>query len=86
MPTEIHPEAEVELVQTGKWNKSEKSALSSREKSSEPEPRVWRGIFSPTHQKKVLFSQKVKVRTDKLPRMKPHITIDRRTLARAENE
>jgi hypothetical protein len=52
----------------------------------EPEPRIWRAIFSPIYQQKILFSQKVKIRTDKMPRLKPHITIDRRTQMRAEDE
>lgn len=47
---------------------------------SEPEPSMWRGIFSPTYNRKILFSQKVEFQTSELPRWKPHITIDRRTL------
>jgi len=46
----------------------------------EPEPEIWRGIFTPTYKWKALFSQQVEIRTAELPRLKPHITIDRRTL------
>jgi hypothetical protein len=44
----------------------------------EPEPQSWRGVFSPTYKWKALFSQQVKIRPTELPRLKPHITIDRR--------
>ena len=46
----------------------------------EAEPETWRGVFSPTYKWKALFSQQVKIRTTELPRLKPHIIIDRRTL------
>jgi hypothetical protein len=46
----------------------------------EPEPQVWRGIFSPVYNWKVLFSQQVKIHPSELPHLKPHITIDRRVL------
>jgi len=46
----------------------------------EPEPQAWRGVFAPAYKWKTLFSQQVKIRTTKLPRLKPYITIDRRTL------
>jgi hypothetical protein len=48
----------------------------------EPEPTTWRGVFAPTHSREVLFSQQIEIRTADLPRWKPHITIDRRTLER----
>ncbi len=54
---------------------------------SEPRPDVWRGIFSPIYDQKVLFSQELIVRTVDLPRWQPHVTIDRRTLeGRTEND
>lgn len=43
---------------------------------AEPEPRVWRGVFSPTYPREVLFSQEIEMRTAELPRWRPHITID----------
>jgi hypothetical protein len=52
---------------------------------SEPEHKMWRGVFSLSYPKKVLFSQEVEVRTADLPRWKPYITIDRRILAREED-
>lgn len=60
------------------------SSLQSPYEHSEPERRMWRGVFSPARHRWVLLSQRLKIRTDELPRLKPHITIDRRTLARAE--
>ena len=51
----------------------------------EPEPRVWRGVFSPPYHREVLFSQQVEVRTADLPRWQPRITIDRRTVAREDD-
>ncbi|MCI0694999.1 hypothetical protein L0337_23685 [candidate division KSB1 bacterium] len=47
---------------------------------SEPEPQAWRGVFSPIYKWEILFSQHVKIRTSELPRLKPHITVDRRML------
>jgi hypothetical protein len=52
----------------------------------EPDPRIWRGVFSPSYHFEVLFSQQVEVRTAELPRWRPRITIDRRTLARGDDE
>jgi hypothetical protein len=52
----------------------------------EPDPRVWRGVFSPSYHPTVLFSQELTVRTADLPRRRPHVVIDRRTLARDEDE
>jgi hypothetical protein len=46
----------------------------------EAEPETWRGVFSPTYKWKPLFSQQIKIRTTELPRLKPHVTIDRRTI------
>ena len=57
------------------------------ERRIEPRPDVWRGIFSPVYDQKVLFSQEVTVRTADLPRWQPHVTIDRRTLeGQTEND
>ena len=47
---------------------------------------AWRGVFSPLYHPKVLFSQQIEVRTADLPRWKPRITIDRRTLMRGDDE
>ena len=52
----------------------------------EPDTKAWRGVFSPPYHRKTLFSQSVEFRTADLPKWKPHITIDRRTLARTEDE
>jgi hypothetical protein len=52
----------------------------------EPESRLWRGIFSPPYHRRILFSQEVEIRMTDLPRWRPHITIDRRTLEREEND
>lgn len=52
---------------------------------AEPEPSMWRGVFSPPHQKKVLFSQEVNIRTAELPRRKPHIAINLRRLEREDD-
>lgn len=43
------------------------------------EPRPWRGVFSFTHKHKVLFSKTLSLRTAQLPRLKPHVVIDRHT-------
>ena len=90
MPHGIDQEAEIELPSVKKWDKREKKVQTNTKDEQpskpEPEPRIWRGIFSPTYQQKILFSQKVKIQTDKIPRLKPHITIDRRTQTRAEDE
>jgi hypothetical protein len=51
----------------------------------EPDAKVWRGVFSPPYRRETLFSQRVECRTADLPKWKPHISIDRRTLARAED-
>ncbi len=47
---------------------------------------AWRGIFFPFYHPKVLFSEQIEVRTADLPRWKPRITIDRRTLTREDDE
>lgn len=52
----------------------------------EPDAKVWRGVFSPPYHCEVLFSKTVELRTADLPKWKPHITIDRRTRTRAEDE
>jgi len=43
------------------------------------EPRPWRGVFTFTHKHKVLFSKTLSFRITELPRLKPHVVIDRRT-------
>ena len=48
----------------------------------EPEPGLGRGVFSPKYHRKVLFSQPVNFKTSDLPRWKPKVVIDRRTLER----
>lgn len=53
-------------------------------KKSEPDRRIWRGIFSPQYSRKVIFTQQVNAQIEKLPRWKPYITIDRRTIDRNE--
>lgn len=45
----------------------------------ELEPRPWRGVFTFTHKYKVLFSKALSFRITELPRLKPHVMIDRRT-------
>jgi len=52
----------------------------------EPDSSVWRGVFSPLYHPKVLFSEQLEVRTADLPRWKPRIIIDRRTLTRGDDE
>jgi hypothetical protein len=52
----------------------------------EPESAVWRGVFTPPHHRKVLFAQEIDIETSKLPRLKPRITLDRRTLSRDKDE
>ncbi len=44
-----------------------------------------RGVLVVKHEPKVIFSKQVKIETSKLPRWKPHITIDRR-MVEAEDE
>ena len=39
-----------------------------------------RGVLAVKHEPKVIFSESVKIETSKLPRWKPHITIDRRII------
>lgn len=50
------------------------------EKDIEPDSRTWRGVFSPTYNRRILFSKSIKIQESELPRWKPHITIDRRIL------
>lgn len=52
----------------------------------EPDPSVWRGVFSPPHRRKVLFTQQFEFRTTDLPRWRPHICLDPRTLSREEDD
>lgn len=51
---------------------------------TEPAPMVWRGVYSPPYKRQVLFSQEVIIRTASLPRWKPKVIIDRRTLDRSD--
>lgn len=44
------------------------------------QPTDWRGAFFPTYHQKVLFSKIVTLETAKLPRWKPNIIIQQRTL------
>lgn len=43
------------------------------------EPKPWRGVFAFTHKHKVLFSKTLSFRITELPRLKPHVVIDRHT-------
>ncbi|MCX5910266.1 MAG: hypothetical protein NTY64_24605 [Deltaproteobacteria bacterium] len=52
------------------------------EGSLEPDPKVWRGFFSPPYNRKLLFSERMEINLDNLPRLKPRAFIDRRTLER----
>lgn len=62
------------------------SSLSASWDYHEADSSVWRGIFSPTYPRKELFSQHLEIQTANLPRWKPYITTDRRTLERAEDD
>ena len=48
----------------------------------EPEPMRERGVFCLKYHRKVLFTKLVTLKTADLPRWKPKIVIDRRTLER----
>lgn len=48
-------------------------------RSVELEPKPWRGVFTFSHKHKVLFSKTLSFRIRELPRLKPHVVIDRRT-------
>lgn len=52
----------------------EESSDSSPLYKSEPEPSVWRGVFSPNYHRKVIFSKKIKIKMADLPRWKPYIS------------
>lgn len=52
----------------------------------EPESAVWRGVFTLPHHRDVLFAQEIDIETSKLPRLKPRIMLDRRTLSRDKDE
>jgi hypothetical protein len=54
-------------------------------RQTEPEPQLWRGVFSLTYDRRILFSKTIRVRTSELPRWKPQITISRR-IVEMENE
>ena len=61
------------------------SVLSKPWEEAEPDPNVWRGVFCPNYNRRILFTEEVILKTAELPRLQPKITIDRRTLER-ENE
>ena len=77
----IVPEEQLDLP--GDTGSSTRTSLWQRPES---DTKIWRGIFSPPHRREVLFSKTVELRTADLPKWKPHITIDRRTRTRAEDE
>ena len=54
--------------------------------SSYSKSNIWRGVFAPSYRRRILFSQQMDIETSSLERWKPHITIDRRTIERVENE
>ncbi len=43
---------------------------------SNDETAIWRDVFPLSHSSRVIFSEDIEVDVDKLPRWKPHITID----------
>jgi hypothetical protein len=55
------------------------SSWPTRWQPSEPNPSIWRGIFSPPHQWKVLISEEIDIKTTTFRRLKPGAIIDRRT-------
>jgi hypothetical protein len=48
-------------------------------------PERTRGVFVPGHDRETLFADTHELRTADLPRWRPQITLDRRTLARNED-
>ena len=46
----------------------------------EPDPKLWRGVFSPNYKRNILFSDTMTINIGALPRLKPKAFIDRRTL------
>lgn len=50
----------------------------------EPDPRIWRGVFSPSYARQILFLQDVDIQVSGLPRWKPHVAIDLRRLERED--
>jgi hypothetical protein len=48
----------------------------------EPEPSLWRGFFPIPAGRKPLFSETREIQTAKLRRLRPHVSLDRRTLER----
>lgn len=58
----------------------------NQKEQPEPDATVWRGVFAPSYHRKVLFSAPIELQTAKLPRWKPRVIVDRRTLERAEDE
>jgi hypothetical protein len=49
------------------------------------EPANWRGAFYPSYHRKVLFSKTMKLETASLPRWKPNISIEIRSLELADD-
>lgn len=47
--------------------------------NEEEQSSILRGVFYPNYQRKVLFSKTLTLQTNKLPRWKPHATIQMRT-------
>jgi hypothetical protein len=54
-------------------NKMQRQA---QQRQLEPDPQVWRGVFSPLYKWRTLFSHRVKIKTAELPRLKPVVIID----------
>lgn len=52
----------------------------------EPDPSIWRGVFTPPGPKQVLFSEKHEIRLSELPRWKPKITLNLDRLTREDDE
>ncbi|MGI8998033.1 MAG: hypothetical protein ACR2GW_15335 [Pyrinomonadaceae bacterium] len=55
------------------------------EHEAEPDRSVWRGVFAPVHERRVLFAQEHEVKTAELPRRKPSVMIGRRLLERDDD-
>jgi hypothetical protein len=48
--------------------------------TKEPNAEIWRGTLSPVYERRVIFSQKLSIKTASLPRWKPQIIVDRHTV------
>ncbi|MBI4596517.1 MAG: hypothetical protein HY730_09130 [Candidatus Tectomicrobia bacterium] len=44
----------------------------------------WRGVFAPVYKRKAVFTKTMSFKTSELPRWKPNVVIDRRTLELAD--